>query len=48
MKSIDQIKFETIAEKLWLKIYGLPKSHRDWVNGFNIRGEIIELIKKEI
>jgi hypothetical protein len=36
-----------LAYRIYDKIYGKPKTHGEWANGFNIRGKIIEAIKLE-
>ena len=28
-------------------VFGKPKTHHEWANGFNIRGKIIETLIKE-
>ena len=33
-----------LAYKIYYKLYGKPKTHDDWANGFNIRGKIIKTI----
>lgn len=38
----------TIAYKLHKVLYGSPKTHREWAEGFNQRGVIVKLIIDEI
>ena len=33
-----------IAYKIYETLYGQPKSHGEWANGFNIRGKIIKTL----
>ena len=36
----------SIAEELYLKIYGKPQTHEEWSQKFNIKGDIIKIIQK--
>lgn len=38
--------FQPLADELYLKLYGKPKSHQEWCEGFNKRGEMIRILMK--
>ena len=37
-------KLLSLTYKIYYILYGKPKTHNDWANGFNIRGKIIRLL----
>ena len=37
---------ETLEYKIWLEIYGKPKSHQEWADGFNRRGKLRRIIEE--
>jgi len=40
----DYWEFLPVAYSIYEKLYGKPKSHFEWANGFNIRGEIVKVL----
>ena len=40
----DYWKFLPLAYTIYDKLYGEPKSHYEWANGFNIRGKIVKVL----
>ena len=36
-----------LAYEIYYAVFGDPKTHQEWANGFNIRGKIIETLIKE-
>ena len=39
-------KLLPIATEIYDKLYGKPRSHREWAEGFNIRGDITRILMK--
>jgi hypothetical protein len=35
-----------LAYDIYYNVFGKPKTHGEWANGFNIRGKIIETLMK--
>ena len=33
-----------LAYEIYYNVFGYPKSHAEWANGFNIRGKIIKTL----
>jgi len=40
-------EFLPLAYEIYKNVFGDPKTHAEWANGFNIRGKIIETLIKE-
>lgn len=37
---IDSDKLDNVVNNIYLELFGKPKTHHDFANGFNIRGRI--------
>lgn len=48
MTEETKIYFELlpIVEKLYNELFEKPKTHKEWVEGFNIRGKIVDVLKQ--
>ena len=46
MKDKDKLFWELLplADKLYIDLYGEPKTHFEYMNGFNIRGKIVRTL----
>jgi hypothetical protein len=40
-------ELEPLAYELYYELYGKPKTHYEWANGFNIRGKMIRILNKK-
>lgn len=47
MLLLNLLNVTEAAEKLEEKLYGPVKSHQDWANRFNIRGDIRDLLRNK-
>ena len=36
-----------MAEEIRFKLFGKPTTHQEWANSFNIRGDILRILKQQ-